>query len=313
MSVPADLPPQVRVMVRDWLNANNILLRGRSGSVLIDSGYVSCAQQTLALLRRREHLGDGALDLLVNTHCHSDHMGGNAALQRAYRCRTLIPVGEAPLIESWDTRALWLDYADQRAERFGFHGTIAPGDSLVLGDLTWRAIAAPGHDMGALVFYCAEQRILISGDALWENGFGALWPELGASACIEAARRALDSIATLEIRTVIPGHGMPFTDVNGALERALRRLDAFAADPSRVARHFLKVMLVFSLLDQGSLPLAALPGYLDRVPVYRDLNREFFRLPPSELAQLLVTELERAGAVTREGALLYPVRRAAGE
>ncbi len=34
------------------------------------------------------------------------------------------------------------------------------------------ALAAPGHDMGALVFYNPEHRILISGDALWQNGYG---------------------------------------------------------------------------------------------------------------------------------------------
>lgn len=299
-------------MVRDWLNANNVLLRGGSGSALIDSGYVSRADETLALLRRPDALGDSQLDLLINTHCHSDHMGGNAALQRAYRCRTLIPAGEAPLIESWDTRALWLDYADQRAERFSFDGTIAHGDELTLGELTWQAIAAPGHDMGALVFYCPQERILISGDALWENGFGILWPERGQSQCIKAARQALEAIAALDIRIVIPGHGEPFIQVEAALERAFRRLAAFESDPVRVARHFLKVMLVFSLLEKGSLPLAGLPDYVDRVEAYRDVNREFFRLPPAKLAELLVRELERAGAVVRDSTLLRPARGAAG-
>ena len=45
-------------------------------------------------------------------------MGGNAALRRAYGCPIAVPAGEAPLIEAWDERALLLDYADQRAERF---------------------------------------------------------------------------------------------------------------------------------------------------------------------------------------------------
>ncbi len=52
-----------------------------------------------------------------------------------------------------------------------------PADTThVWGDLEWQALAAPGHDMGALVFYNAEHRILISGDALWEHGFGFVMP-----------------------------------------------------------------------------------------------------------------------------------------
>ena len=100
---PPVLPPQIRVIVRDWLNANQIVLRGRDGNVLVDTGYVTRAATTLAL---RAGLPERrACDLLVNTHCHSDHMGCNAAVQRSYGCPTLIPADEAPLIRDWDVRA----------------------------------------------------------------------------------------------------------------------------------------------------------------------------------------------------------------
>jgi len=61
---------------------------------------------------------------------------------------------------------LWLAFADQRCERFSFDDTIAPDDTFHWGDLHWRAIAAPGHDMAALMFFCEEAGLLISGDAL---------------------------------------------------------------------------------------------------------------------------------------------------
>ncbi|PWT72525.1 MAG: hypothetical protein C5B46_06690 [Proteobacteria bacterium] len=95
------LPTTVRVIIRDWLNANNIVLLGQDDNVLIDTGYVSHARETLALLRRSEHLGDRPLHLIVNTHCHSDHMGANATLARAYECPVVVPQQEAPLIRSW--------------------------------------------------------------------------------------------------------------------------------------------------------------------------------------------------------------------
>ena len=113
------LPPQISVIVRDWLNSNQIVLRG-SGTVVVDSGYGRDAQRTLELLREPQALGGRPADLLANTHCHSDHMGGNAVLSRAWGCPVAVPAGEAPLIARWDTAALWLDYADQRCERFTF-------------------------------------------------------------------------------------------------------------------------------------------------------------------------------------------------
>jgi len=94
-SGPAEITPQIRVIVRDWLSANNIILRGRDTNVLIDTGYVSRASETLSLLRKPKHLGSEPLNWLVNTHCHSDHMGGNAAIQRAYACRTSVPASHA--------------------------------------------------------------------------------------------------------------------------------------------------------------------------------------------------------------------------
>src|SRR5215211_902788 len=170
------IPPQLHVFVRDWLSSNNVLLRGRDDNVVIDTGYVKHAPLTLALIASRQGLDGAPLTKLVNTHCHSDHMGGNAAISRAYRCAVAIPEHEAPLIEAWDAKALLLDYADQSADRFVFDEMLCAGATYVWGTLEWRALAAPGHDMAALVFYNPEHRILVSGDALWETGYGLVMP-----------------------------------------------------------------------------------------------------------------------------------------
>ena len=110
------LPPQLHVFVRDWLSSNNIFLKSRDGHVLIDSGYVRHAPLTLALLASPQGLGDAPLTKLVNTHCHSDHMGGNASIKARYGCPIAPPEGEAPLISAWDEKTLLLGYCDQRAD-----------------------------------------------------------------------------------------------------------------------------------------------------------------------------------------------------
>ena len=300
------LPPQVRVFVRDWLSSNNILLKGREGHVLIDSGYARHAPLTLALLATPQGLSAAPLARLVNTHCHSDHMGGNAAIKARYGCRIALPDGEAPLIDAWDENTLLLAYADQRADRFAYDEVIRAGETHVWGDLEWQALAAPGHDMGALVFFNPEHGILVSGDALWANGYGFVMPREVDPRALPATRATLEMLAALELRVVIPGHGEPFADVGAALERAFARTAAFEADSLRVARHALKAVLAFALLDQRRLRLSDMPAYVDRIGIYRDFNARFFRLSPSELAERLVAELEKVHAARRENGWLVP-------
>ncbi|HEV8256680.1 MAG TPA: MBL fold metallo-hydrolase [Casimicrobiaceae bacterium] len=300
------LPPQVRVFVRDWLSSNNILLNGREGHVLIDSGYGRHAPLTLALLATPQGLGAAPLARLVNTHCHSDHMGGNAAIKAHYDCPIALPDGEAPLIDAWDENTLLLAYVDQRADRFAYDEVIRAGETHVWGDLEWQALAAPGHDMGALVFFNPEHRILVSGDALWANGYGFVMPREIDARALPATRATLEMLAALDVRVVIPGHGEPFADVGAALERAFARTTAFEADSLRVARHALKVVLTFALLDQRRLPLSGMPAYVDRVGIYRDFNARFFRLSPHALAERLVAELEKVHAARREDGWLVP-------
>jgi glyoxylase-like metal-dependent hydrolase (beta-lactamase superfamily II) len=302
----ARLPPQLHVFVRDWLSANNVLLKSRDGHVLIDTGYLRHAPLTLALLASPRGIGDEPLAWIVNTHCHSDHIGGNAAVARRYGCPIAVPEGEAPLIERWDTQALLFDYADQAAERFAVDRALPAGTTRVWGDLEWRVLAAPGHDMGALVFHNAEHRILISGDALWEHGFGFVMPPAIDPAALPATRATLDMLAGLDIDVVIPGHGEPFTDVSAALARAYRRVAAFEADTLRMARHALKVILTFTLLDRQRMPLAGMPDYVARIGIYRDFNETFFRWPPERLAERLIAELEAVHAVRREDGWLLP-------
>ena len=303
------LPASIRVLERGWLSSNNVVLTGPEDTVLVDSGYLMHARQTLALVEHAlDDQGARSLDRLVNTHCHSDHMGGNAALQRRYGCHTSVPAGEAPLIERWDEDALLLSYADQRAERFRVDATLAAGDRLRMGGIDWVAIAAPGHDTHALMFHSPAERILISGDALWEDGFGVLFPQLfGREATFAETRRTLDSIAALDVRCVIPGHGAPFEQVDAALERAYSRLHAFEEDPVRLARHAARVMLTFALLEKQRLPLASLTDYVAQTRVLRDINQRFFAMTPQHFAEWIVHELERVRAAKREDGDLVPL------
>jgi glyoxylase-like metal-dependent hydrolase (beta-lactamase superfamily II) len=288
------LPASMRVFERGWLSANNILFIGRDGTALVDSGYVVHAPQTLALLRHA--LGDRPLDRIVNTHLHSDHCGGNALLRDAFGCKIAIPVSEADKVRNWDEEALSYRATGQQCPRFAFDETVSPGDVLAMGDLSWQALSAPGHDPHALLFWCEQEGILISGDALWQNGFGVVFPELAGEPGFDAVRATLDLIATLHPRLVIPGHGAPFTDVEAALQRACGRLDYLAFDPVRNAENGVKVLLKFLLIERRAMSLAEVEALFETVPLLVLARARFLARPPAELARWAVRALEKAGA-----------------
>jgi glyoxylase-like metal-dependent hydrolase (beta-lactamase superfamily II) len=302
MSGAPTLPASMRILERGWLSANNILFIGEGETALVDSGYLTHAPQTLALVRHA--LGGRRLDRLINTHLHSDHCGGNAALQAHYGCLTEIPAAEADAVRAWDEDALSYKATGQQCARFGFDRVITPGDELVLGDLHWQALAAPGHDPRSLMFYCADEGILISADALWENGFGVIFPELEGASGFAEARDTLALIARLDVRLVIPGHGAPFTDAGSALARAFSRLDYLQADPRRNAENAVKVMLKFLLLERQSIALDALPALFASIPVLYGAGRRFLQREPAELAAWAANALVRAGAARIDGAVL---------
>jgi glyoxylase-like metal-dependent hydrolase (beta-lactamase superfamily II) len=296
--MPLQLPPAMQVFERGWLSSNNILFTG-ADTVLVDSGYATHAAQTLALVRHA--LGTRPLERLVNTHLHSDHCGGNAALQAAYACRTSIPAAEADKVRAWDQDALSYRATGQQCPRFAFDDTLAHGDSLALGGLQWDVLAAPGHDPHALLLFCPAEGILVSGDALWENGFGVIFPELAGEPGFDEQAATLALIETLDARLVIPGHGRVFAEVEAALARARSRLDYLAGEPRRNAENAVKVMLKFLLLERQALALDAVPALLASIPLVEHARTACLGMGRAELADWAVRALVRAGAARIDG------------
>jgi len=296
------LPASMRVFERGWLSSNNVLFIDETRTALVDSGYASHAPQTLALVQRAlaSERNERTLDLIVNTHLHSDHCGGNALLQSNFVCETLIPQTEADAVREWDEDKLTFRATGQTCERFGFTGTIAPGATLQLGGLDWSLLGAPGHDPHSLMLYCAEERLLISADALWENGFGVIFPELEGESGFAEQRAVLDLIATLDVRAVIPGHGAPFTEVSKALDIAFSRIDYLRADPVRNAKNALKVLIVFKLMELRSMPLSELLSLVDNAGAMRAAANLLSDDRPG-LVRKYLAEMAASGVLRMEG------------
>jgi glyoxylase-like metal-dependent hydrolase (beta-lactamase superfamily II) len=288
----------VSVFERGWLSSNNILLHGDGSATLIDSGHCLHTEQTIALVRKELRPGE-ALTTLVNTHLHSDHCGGNAVLQREFGVRIVIPPGEADAIARWDEDALSYRATGQRMARFAHDALLRPGESLTVGERTWQALAAPGHDPHSLILFDAQDGVLISADALWESGFGVVFPELDGERAFDDVAAVFDLIERLAPRVTIPGHGAPFADVGVALQRARSRLAGFFADPARHARHGAKVLLKYHLLEERQQALPDLLAWWASVPL---VQRLWHRLHPpavtiSAWCEQVMNELIAAGAL----------------
>jgi len=164
--------------------------------------------------------------------------------------------------------------------------------------------------MDALMFFDPRSRVLISGDALWREGMGFVWPGEGADSAIAAALETLAAIERLDPALVIPGHGEAFPDVASALATVRSKLHAFARDPAKNARHVAKVMFVFALLDRESMPVADVPGYLAAVPCYGELARGFLGQAPEEIATWMLPDLERSKSIDIRNGVVRPLMAA---
>lgn len=297
----------ITVFERGWLSSNNVLLLGDGPSALVDSGYCTHVDQTLLLVQ--EALQGRPLDLLLNTHLHSDHCGGNAGLQKVFpRLKTLIPPGQATSVADWDPVALTYEPTGQSCPAFKHQGTLRPGDVIQLGRAAWEVHAAKGHDPHSVILFQRESRILISADALWENGFGIVFPELEGIDAFDDVSNTLDLIEGLAPCIVIPGHGSVFLDTAGALKRARSRLDQFVSDPAKHRRHALKVLIKFKLLEWQSVSFENLLHWYRSTPYISAIEQRSSSTNEQDLQdslQGLINELGASRALRIESSHIY--------
>lgn len=294
------LPQGVSVFERGWLSANNILLCDEDHATLIDSGYVKHQAQTLALVN--EALDGRPLDLLVNTHLHSDHCGGNHALQMQFpNLQTRIPPGLSAHVSSWNEASLSYVATGQNCPTFHYTGILQPGEEYQWANTAWEIHAAPGHDPHSVILFAPEHKILISADALWQNGFGVVFPELEGLEAFDEVAQTLDLIERLNPSVVIPGHGSVFSDLPSALSSARSKLDAFALNPEKHARYGAKVLLKFKMMEFGQISQGAFVEWAHKVPYIQEIHQRFgagFNL--GTWINMMLNELLRSGVITME-------------
>jgi len=162
----------------DGFTSNVFLVTG-DRTVLVDVG-----NDFDVVARVREHVE--ALDAVVLTHTHPDHVGNLDAVTEAFD----VPV------EGFDPDARGVERA------------IEDGDTVVMGDHTYTALHTPGHKDDHLCLYAAEPAVLFAGDLVFENGgFGRTDLEEGdRSLLVESIQRVFETVDP-DLAVMHAGHG----------------------------------------------------------------------------------------------------------
>ena len=145
--------------------------------------------------------------------------------------------------------------------------------------------------------------MLISADALWENGFGVIFPELEGDSGFAEERAVLELISTLDVGR----DSRPRRAVHEVRARStsLRRGSIICTPiPHATRRTRSRCLLKFLLLERQRMPLAEVPRLLAQIRLFGEANRRYLQQTEAELAQWAVAQLVRAGAAAVDGELL---------
>ena len=108
--------------------------------------------------------------MLLNTHCHLDHVFGNKFIAETYALTLQLHDKEKHMLELAPTSGLMYDMPFDNY--VGEYIYVKEGDIVKLGDDELKVIEAPGHSPGHICFYCAKQNFVISGDVLFNRSIG---------------------------------------------------------------------------------------------------------------------------------------------
>lgn len=160
------------------------------------------------------------VELIINTHCHYDHVGGDRDFIEASGCEVAIHELEAELLRKGDCVITLVGVFGKRLEPIEVARELHDGDRVKLGELTLEVLHTPGHTQGSISLYEPERKILFSGDTLFCDGVGRTdLPTSDGKALANSLRR----FAKLEVERLYPGHG-PFAE-KGARRHVLEALE----------------------------------------------------------------------------------------
>jgi hydroxyacylglutathione hydrolase len=182
---------------------NTYLLYDDSGEcAIIDPGMYTAAEQNAVVNLIAQHQLKPVL--LLNTHCHIDHVLGNKFVFDQYGLKPQFHEGEMAVLEAMP---VWAQQSGIRYELSPLPETYLPETgTITFGNTTLELIFAPGHSPAHLCFYSAADQVLIGGDVLFRGSIGRTdLPGGNHTQLINNIQQKLFLLP--DDCTVYPGHG----------------------------------------------------------------------------------------------------------
>lgn len=243
---------------RGYFNGNHFVYRSEE-PVLIDTACLTDFGETANLI---EGLGVNLSNVcsIVNTHCHGDHIGGNKIIQEKSNCDiALQKVGKYFIDTRDDWSTLW-KYYDHKADFFSCTKELEDNDVLSIGPHKFQVIHTPGHSPDGVVLYNAREKVLISGDTLWENDSPVPQIRVERSMALFTMQeslftmqKSLDKLEALDVKKVYPGHGKPFTDLKKAVSVNKKKAEDCMDNREKIGADILKKVTVFTLVIKNPI------------------------------------------------------------
>lgn len=201
------------IMKVNWIEGqgydSNIFLIQDESVLMIDAGTGRNSD------RVRKKVGDFGikiedLDILVNTHCHFDHAGGNSNFLKKSNCELMASEQAKEALGKGDKRVTLAENFGGNLEPLEVSRTIGGNDKIDLGKTTLDVLSTPGHSRGSISLYEAKSKSLFPGDVVFRGGIGRT--DLPFSDP-KAMKKSLQKLAELDVKTLYPGHG-PIAEEN---------------------------------------------------------------------------------------------------
>ncbi len=296
------LPSDIHFIQRGWFHCNHVVVQDPDGPIIIDTGQHTGVEDTVALLQERG-IDPTAIQLIINTHCHTDHWGGNARLQALSGAPVICGPKTAEIFANGDTRAMWVDYFGM-AESYELPSPmilpskiIAPGDSIQLGRYSFQILAAPGHAPDSIALFEPKYGILLCADAMFEQDCGVMNSKVSGEKTLDEALTTLARFKELDATIALPGHGPIITDVAENIEAVSHLIRLFQRRSDKHARHLCARAFAFSLLILQPIPRTKFLTMFEEAPWLHD-NAAILGIPkPTDLLAKLTEEFIQRGLV----------------
>ncbi len=168
----------------------------------------------------QEKLGDRAVDIIINTHAHIDHVGGNDFFRESEVYCHELESEEMKSGRFYGTLQFVGSGSPRKVDHF-----IKEGDKIDLGEIKLEVVLTPGHSPGSICLYEKNKKSLFSGDTLFPDGNVGRTDLIGGS--MSDLVSSLKKLKSLDFETLYPGHMRVVDNAGDHLDRALFFVDSF--------------------------------------------------------------------------------------